>query len=113
MTILLAGKLDALGNSWLNTLATWSDKGLKVALIVIVCIQVVRKVSLKAGIGALIAMVLALGIYNSRNTLADLFSDEINNPAGGAGPISRVVDGHLDLDPARPLPLTGTSSGTA
>jgi hypothetical protein len=49
----LAGKLADLGNSWLSTLGTWGDKGLQVGLTTIVVITVVRKVSLKAGIGAL------------------------------------------------------------
>ena len=60
----------------------------------IVVITVVRKVSLKAGIGALIALVIALGLYNSRSTLANLFSDEVNHPASGAGAVTVVVTGH-------------------
>ncbi|MER5556175.1 hypothetical protein ABT001_31665 [Streptomyces sp. NPDC002793] len=80
-SLVLAGKLDSLGDSWLGTLEDWGDKGLKVALIAIVVITVVRKVSLKAGIGALIGLVLALGIYNSRDSLASIFEDEVNNPA--------------------------------
>ncbi|MFF9690457.1 hypothetical protein [Streptomyces sp. NPDC014623] len=80
-SLVLAGKLDSLGDSWLGTLEDWGDKGLKVALIAIVVITVVRKVSLKAGIGALIGLVLALGIYNSRDSLANIFEDEVNNPA--------------------------------
>lgn len=65
-SLLLAGKLDSLGDSSLGTLEDWSDKGLTVALISIVVITVLRKVSLKAGIGARIGLPLALGIYNSR-----------------------------------------------
>ena len=87
----LAGKLADLGNSWLTTLGTWGDKGLQVSLVAIVVITVVRKVSLKAGIGALIGLVVALGIYNSRGTLATLFEDEVNNPATGAGAATVVV----------------------
>ena len=70
----LAGKLADLGNGWLTTLGTWGNKGLGVALTVIVVVTMARKFSLKAGVGALIAMVIALGIYNSRDTLAALFS---------------------------------------
>ncbi|MCX4515926.1 hypothetical protein OHA27_38065 [Streptomyces sp. NBC_01619] len=96
MHVQLAGKLDQLGDSWLATLGDWGDKGLNVALIGIVVITVVRKVSLKAGIGALIGLVLALGIYNSRTTLADLFEDEVRNPATGAGIPTVVVPGQPD-----------------
>ncbi|KQZ17723.1 hypothetical protein ASD51_31290 [Streptomyces sp. Root55] len=89
---MLAGRLDALGDSWLGTLEDWGDKGLKVALIAIVVITVVRKVSLKAGIGALIGLVLALGIYNSRNSLANIFEDEVNNPANTQPAVTVVVE---------------------
>ncbi|MEU0002213.1 hypothetical protein ABZ069_35435 [Streptomyces microflavus] len=80
----LAGKLEDLGDSFLGTLGDWADKGLQVALIAVVVITVVRKASLKAGIGALLAMVIALGIYNSRGTLANLFEDEIKNPSNAS-----------------------------
>lgn len=89
----LAGKLADLGDSWLSTLGDWGDKGLQVALVAIVVVTVVRKVSLKAGIGALIGLVLALGIYNSRTDLANLFEDEVNNPANGAGVVQFEVTG--------------------
>ncbi|MFD7972529.1 hypothetical protein [Streptomyces clavifer] len=91
-SLILAGRLDALGDSWLGTLEDWGDKGLKVALIAIVVITVVRKVSLKAGIGALIGLVLALGIYNSRNSLANIFEDEVNNPANTLPAVTVVVE---------------------
>ncbi|MFJ8769563.1 hypothetical protein [Streptomyces clavifer] len=91
-SLVLAGRLDALGDSWLGTLEDWGDKGLKVALIAIVVITVVRKVSLKAGIGALIGLVLALGIYNSRDSLANIFEDEVNNPANTQPAVTVVVD---------------------
>ncbi|MFE7759348.1 hypothetical protein [Streptomyces sp. NPDC057429] len=91
-SLVLAGKLDALGDSWLGTLEDWGDQGLKVALIAVVVITVVRKVSLKAGIGALIGLVLALGIYNSRNSLANIFEDEVNNPATTQPAVTVMVD---------------------
>ncbi|MFD0378691.1 hypothetical protein [Streptomyces sp. NPDC127112] len=53
---ILAGKLDELGDSLI----------------------VARRVSLKAGIGALIAMVLALGLYEARESLSGAVKDEIN-----------------------------------
>jgi hypothetical protein len=95
----LAGKLADLGNSWLSTLGTWGDKGLQVGLTAIVVITFVRKVSLKAGIGALIGMVLALGLYNSRDSLTNLFQDEVNNPAKSAGAVTVVVSPQPDRLP--------------
>ncbi|MFE5518353.1 hypothetical protein ACFQ9Q_11575 [Streptomyces virginiae] len=97
-TVVLAGKLDALGDSLIETLADWADNGLKVALTLVVVITVARKFSLKAGIGALIALVIALGIYNSRNSLAAIFSDEINNPAKSAGQKVVVITPHVGAD---------------
>ncbi|MGW3326331.1 hypothetical protein [Streptomyces virginiae] len=97
-TVVLAGKLDALGDSLIETLADWADNGLKVALTLVVVITVARRFSLKAGIGALIALVIALGIYNSRESLASIFSDEINNPAKSAGQTVVVIAPHADTD---------------
>ncbi|MFF4429799.1 hypothetical protein ACFYZ4_11610 [Streptomyces sp. NPDC001513] len=90
-SVVLAGQLDTLGGSLIGTLADWADKGLKAALTLVVVITVARKFSLKAGIGALIALVIALGLYNSRDSLASIFSNEINNPAKGAGQVTVVV----------------------
>lgn len=89
--MMLAGKLDALGNSLLGTLSDWGDKGLKVALTVVVLVAIVRNFSLKAGIGALLAMIIALGLYNSREAIAGMFSDEINHPATTTGSMHLVV----------------------
>lgn len=95
--VVLAGKAAELGDAWLETLGDWGDKGLKVALTAIVVITVVRKVSLKAGIGALIAMVLALGIYDARGTLANIFEDEVKNPANNGGAAAAVVSPRPDV----------------
>ncbi|MFD5574758.1 hypothetical protein [Streptomyces cadmiisoli] len=62
----------------------WATKGLQVGLAVIVVVVMLQKFSPKAAIGALILMVIALGLYNSRNDLADMFEDEVANPAQGA-----------------------------
>ncbi|MFJ8165600.1 hypothetical protein ACIRBY_32450 [Streptomyces sp. NPDC096136] len=99
---ILAGQLDKLGDSLIGTLAGWSDKGLKVALTVVVVVTVARRFSLKAGIGALLAMVLALGLYEARESLSGAVKDEINNPAKGAGAVTVVVT---------PDPAAGGSGG--
>ena len=44
-----------------------------------------------AGIGALLLMVIALGLYNSRNDLANMFTDEVKNPSKGAPAAPGVV----------------------
>ncbi|MFF3313372.1 hypothetical protein [Streptomyces sp. NPDC002952] len=80
----LAGPLADLGDSLIATLTRWGSNGLEAALVLIVVSTLVTRVSLKAGIGALIGLVVALGIYHSRFDLADLFEDEVKNPAKSA-----------------------------
>ncbi|MEU4898558.1 hypothetical protein AB0B12_39240 [Streptomyces sp. NPDC044780] len=89
---LLAGQLDEAGTGWLDMLGRWADKGLPVALTWIVIIELVRRGSLKAGIGALLAMAIALGIYASKFSLAAIFEDEVKDPAKSAPAVTQVVD---------------------
>ncbi|MGI5451374.1 hypothetical protein ACQEVM_37580 [Streptomyces sp. CA-243310] len=90
-SVMLAGAFKDLGDSFIGTLAGWTDDGIKVALAVIVLITIARKMSMKAAIGALIAMVLALAIYASQNDLSGKVTDEIKNPSKSAGPVTVVV----------------------
>ncbi|MGW2563400.1 hypothetical protein ACWCXB_30095 [Streptomyces sp. NPDC001514] len=92
---MLAGQLDDLGDSWISMVQDWATKGLQAGLIVIVVVIMVQKFSLKAGIGALLLLVIALGIYNSREDLARMFEDEVKNPAKSA-PASPSVVQHAD-----------------
>ncbi|MEU6680883.1 hypothetical protein [Streptomyces sp. NPDC046925] len=82
--VVMAGAVADLGDSWIGTVEDWGSKGLKAALIAIVVVIMVQRFSLKAGIGSLILMVIALGLYSSRNDLADMFEDEVKNPAKSA-----------------------------
>ncbi|MFJ3338643.1 hypothetical protein [Streptomyces sp. NPDC086766] len=89
-SLMLAGQLNDLGDAWITMLREWATKGLQAGLVCLVVIIMVQKFSLKAGIGALLLMVVALGLYNSREDLAQRFTDEVNNPAHGAPAISRL-----------------------
>ncbi|MET9462254.1 hypothetical protein ABZY05_45860 [Streptomyces canus] len=91
--VLLAGELGDLGDSWITMFETWATKGLQAGLLVLVVVIMIQKFSLKAGIGALILMVIALGLYNSRNDLADMFEDEVKNPSKGAPAVPGIVQG--------------------
>ncbi|MFJ9822193.1 hypothetical protein ACIRU3_44615 [Streptomyces sp. NPDC101151] len=62
----------------------WATKGLEAGLTCLVVVIMVQKFSLKAGIGSLLLMVIALGLYNSREDLANMFQDEVKNPSKGA-----------------------------
>ncbi|WP_332757345.1 hypothetical protein [Streptomyces sp. MT206] len=89
-SVILAGKFDAFGDSFIKTLTDWGSSGLTAALIILVLVTIGSKWSMKAAIGALIAMVIALGIYKSRDALSDMMSDEINHPANAAAVV--IVD---------------------
>ncbi|MBT2393563.1 hypothetical protein J7E87_30165 [Streptomyces sp. ISL-1] len=82
-SLMLAGQLDDLGDSWINMFKDWATKGLQAGLVCLVVVIMIQKFSLKAGIGALLLMIIALGLYNSRNSLAGMFEDEVKNPAKG------------------------------
>jgi hypothetical protein len=96
-SVILAGQLDDLGDSWINMLKDWATRGLQAGLLVLVVVVMIQKFSLKAGIGALLLMIIALGLYNSREDLSKMFEDEVKNPAKGAPAIPGIVDGS---DPA-------------
>ncbi|MFD7407742.1 hypothetical protein ACFV7R_34940 [Streptomyces sp. NPDC059866] len=94
-SVMLAGQLDDLGDSWITMLQDWATKGLQAGLICLVVVIMIQKFSLKAGIGALLLMIIALGLYNSREDLADMFEDEVNNPAQGAPAVPGIVQSEL------------------
>ncbi|MGK3943335.1 hypothetical protein ABK046_33460 [Streptomyces caeruleatus] len=92
-SVILAGQLDDLGDSWIDMLKDWASRGLQAGLLVLVVVIMIQKFSLKAGIGALLLMIIALGLYNSREDLSDMFEDEVKNPAKGAPAVPGIVDG--------------------
>ncbi|MDN3263965.1 hypothetical protein QWJ26_29975 [Streptomyces sp. CSDS2] len=94
-SFMLAGQLDDLGTSWINMFKDWATKGLQAGLICLVVVIMVQKFSLKAGIGALLLMIIALGLYNSRDSLANMFVDEVKNPAKGAPAVPGVLQSEL------------------
>ncbi|MFE5191686.1 hypothetical protein [Streptomyces sp. NPDC056628] len=105
-SLLLAGQLNDLGDSWITMFKEWATKGLQAGLVCLVVIIMIQKFSLKAGIGALLLMIIALGLYNSRDSLANMFEDELKNPAKGAPAVPGAVPPAL-LSPADPPPGGG------
>ncbi|MBK6013523.1 hypothetical protein [Streptomyces sp. MBT53] len=95
-SVLLAGQLNDLGNHWIGMFKNWATTGLTAGLLVLVVVTMIQKFSLKAGIGALLLMVIALGLYNSRDSLAHMFEDEVKN---GAPVVPGVV--HSELPASR------------
>jgi hypothetical protein len=94
-SLVLAGQLNDLGDSWINMFKEWATKGLQAGLVCLVVVIMIQKFSLKAGIGALLLMIIALGLYNSRDSLANMFEDEVKNPAKGAPVVTGVVQSEL------------------
>ena len=94
-SLMLAGQLNDLGDSWITMFKEWATKGLQAGLVCLVVVIMIQKFSLKAGIGALLLMVIALGLYNARNDLADMFTDEVKNPARGAPAAPGIVQSEL------------------
>ncbi|MGW3313712.1 hypothetical protein ACWDG9_44930 [Streptomyces sp. NPDC001073] len=94
-SVLLAGELDEVGNGWINMFKNWATNGLQAGLLVLVVVVMIQKFSLKAGIGALLLMVIAMGLYNSRDELANMFEDEVKNPSKGAPAVPGVVQSEL------------------
>ncbi|MEU1599893.1 hypothetical protein ABZ468_45690 [Streptomyces sp. NPDC005708] len=94
-SLILAGQLDDLGNSWINMFKEWATNGLKAGLAVLVVVIMVQRFSLKAGIGALLLMIIALGLYNSRDSLANTFEDEVKNPAKSTPAVPGIVQSDL------------------
>ncbi|MEU4012999.1 hypothetical protein AB0H30_31660 [Streptomyces pseudogriseolus] len=106
--VVLAGQLDDLGDSWITMFEDWATKGLQAGLVVLVVVIMIQKFSLKAGIGALLLMIIALGLYNSREDLADMFEDEVKNPAQGAPAIPGPAHG---ADPLARAHSAGAGGG--
>ncbi|MET9879271.1 hypothetical protein ABZZ36_32285 [Actinacidiphila glaucinigra] len=105
----LAGQFADVGNSLLSLAGDWAEKALPIVLLTIAVVTAARKFSLKAGLGALIGLALCMGIYASRDSLSDAFSDEINNPAHGSSPIVSTVS---DLPVPPPYQAPGASAGS-
>ncbi|OQR63413.1 hypothetical protein B6E66_13805 [Streptomyces maremycinicus] len=93
--LMVAGQLNDLGNSWISMFKEWATKGLQAGLICLVVVTMIQKFSLKAGIGALLLMAIALGLYESRNDLANMFTDEVKHPSKGAPAVPGVVRSEL------------------
>jgi hypothetical protein len=93
--LMLAGQLNDLGDSWITMFKQWATKGLQAGLVCLVVVIMIQKFSLKAGIGALLLMIIALGLYNSRESLANMFEDEVKNPSTGAPAHPGIVQSEL------------------
>ena len=79
--ILAAGgaTLQNLGDNLIGMFAGWALPALTAVGGLIVVVTMIRRFSLKAGIGAVLAFVVCLGIYNSRSDLATMFKNQLQS----------------------------------
>ncbi len=90
--VMLAGAFKTMGDTWLATLSDWTGKFLMVALVSICCVQVVRKMSIKAGIGAVIGLVICWALFTGRLQLSSMFNTEFTGGTTGAAAPQDVVE---------------------
>ncbi|MEV6699225.1 hypothetical protein AB0M68_18900 [Streptomyces sp. NPDC051453] len=85
-SVVMAAQFQDMGDHLLGLGTGWAEKTLKLSLAMIVVVKVVQKFSMKAGIGALLGLVICNGIYSARGDLADYFKNELLN-VGAAVPV--------------------------
>ncbi|KUM97381.1 hypothetical protein AQI95_41935 [Streptomyces yokosukanensis] len=102
--VFLAGEFANIGDHLLAVGTGWADKSLKLGLLAIVVATVVKKFSMKAGIGALIGLIIAYGIYNGRTNISNAVTDEVTNIKGAPMVHAPLTPGPY---PATPHMLAG------
>ncbi|MFH8627520.1 hypothetical protein ACH4A8_37495 [Streptomyces vietnamensis] len=78
-SVVLAAPIKEIGDHLLSLSGEWGEKALMVVILISVVIAVGSKMSVKAGIGALIGLVVCVGLYQSRDELAQALKEEITN----------------------------------
>ncbi|MGW1121606.1 hypothetical protein ACWD5B_31585 [Streptomyces tanashiensis] len=73
-SVVLAVPIKDIGDHLLSVSGEWGEKAL-----LSVVIAVGSKMSVKAGIGALIGLVVCVGVYQSRDELAQAFREGLTN----------------------------------
>ncbi|MFF4699906.1 hypothetical protein [Streptomyces chattanoogensis] len=109
-TVQLAAAFEDIGNHLFGIGTDWAERGLRLALLVLVIVKISQRFSVKAGIGAILGYVIILGIYNSQNAIASAFKDEITSVGSAPASVVRVDErGSVPLDslPARPASAAG------
>ncbi|MDI3408339.1 hypothetical protein [Streptomyces cavernicola] len=100
----LAGELKDIGDHFINLGGEWADGSLEIALVGIVVVKIVSKLSMKAGIGALFGLFICLGIYNAREDLGNSVTDEITSASAG-------IHASLQPGPTSSIPESADTTG--
>ncbi|MDF3141484.1 MULTISPECIES: hypothetical protein [unclassified Streptomyces] len=101
-SVILAGEFEDIGDHLLNVGNGWAEGSLKFGLLAIVVVTIIKKFSMKAGIGALIGLVIANGIYNGRTDISDAVTDEVTNIKGAPAVHAPLVPGPGTTKPTAP-----------
>ncbi|MFI1169184.1 hypothetical protein ACH4UM_37895 [Streptomyces sp. NPDC020801] len=91
--VILAGEFANIGDHLLQVGNGWADGTLKLGLLAIVVITVIKKLSIKAGIGALLGLVVATAVYNGRADISNAFKDEVTNIKGAPATHAPLIPG--------------------
>jgi len=71
------GALQNLGTNLIQMVTGWAPGALEAVCGMIVVVTCIRRFSIKAGIGALLGFVLVLSIFQDRDNLAQMFTNQI------------------------------------
>jgi phosphotransferase system glucose/maltose/N-acetylglucosamine-specific IIC component len=75
------GALQNLGTNLIQMFTGWAPGALEAACGIIVVVTVVRRFSIKAGIGAVLGFVLVLALFQDRDNIAQMFTNQIQSAA--------------------------------
>ncbi|WP_042370604.1 hypothetical protein [Streptacidiphilus neutrinimicus] len=79
----MAGALQNLGNNVIGVLAGWAKPALEAIVGLVIVVKIIQRFSIKAGIGVALAAVVCLGIYNDRDNLGSVVTNELQSDTHG------------------------------
>jgi hypothetical protein len=89
--VYMAGALQNLGNNVIGMFAGWAKPALEAIVGLVIVVKIVQRFSIKAGIGVALAAVICLGIYQDRDSLGSVVTNELQSDAHGLAPFHRPI----------------------
>ena len=86
-----AGALQNLGTNVIGMFTGWAKPALEAVVGMVVVVKIVQRFSIKAGIGVALAAVICLGIYNDRDQLGTVVTNELQSDTHGLGPLHHRI----------------------
>jgi hypothetical protein len=78
-----AGALGNLGTNVIGMFAGWAKPALEAIVGLVIVVKIVQRFSIKAGIGVALAAVICLGIYQDRDNLGSVVTNELQSDTHG------------------------------